>query len=196
MLDDGCVSEANSRFDYPAWLAFAACSRAADDSAALEAWRIAVTQSAGLRVEVLVRATTTVRPSARHLAVCLVHAVVPVVAASAAVAARPAAELAAAIPRSELHIVTMQTNARLCTGQLKAVQDCAAGDERPFDDDACCLIRRPYSTGRPGSGPIRRRRRRENEVMGRKWPTCNDHPNDPQVAYFSNPSRTVIRIPR
>ena len=87
----------------------------------------------------------------------------------AAAAARPAAELAAAaaISRSELHIVTMQTNARLCNGQLKAVQDCATGDERPFDDDACCLIRRPYSTGRPGSGPIRRACR-----LGRsKWPS-------------------------
>merc|ERR1719442_262210 len=186
VLDDGCASEANSRFDSPAWLAFAACSRAADDSvaplrrsgtrvtvrvvaatsrrplrsqadvlallgapvraslAAIEAaapllagqlrsqvagllackqrrcpstsqlsrlalgasWRLAVVQGARLRVEVLVRlARTTVRPSARHLAACLVHAVVPVVAAAAAVAAPPAAELAAAIPRSELHIL-------------------------------------------------------------------------------------------
>jgi len=106
VLDDGCVSEANSRFDSPAWLAFAACSRAANDSEALETWRIAVAQSARLRLEVLVGApTTTVRPRARHLAACLVHAAVPVVAASAAVAARPAAELAAAIPRSEPHIV-------------------------------------------------------------------------------------------
>merc|ERR1712226_78269 len=77
-----------------------------------EAWRIAVAQSARLRVEILVRANTTVRPSARHPAACLVHAVVPVVAASAAVATRPAAELAAAIPRSELHIVRRRSIVR------------------------------------------------------------------------------------
>merc|ERR1719333_346449 len=76
-------------------------------------WRLAVVQGARLRVEVLVRlARTTVRPSARHLAACLVHAVVPVVAAAAAVAARPAAELAAAIPRSELHIVRRRSIVR------------------------------------------------------------------------------------
>ena len=36
-------------------------------------------------------------------------------------AARPAAEQAAAIPRSELHIVTTQSNARLRNGQRKAM---------------------------------------------------------------------------
>lgn len=74
---------------------------------------MAVLQSALLRVEVpLVRGT--VRPTARHLAACFVHAVVPVVAASAAVAARwgPAAELIAAISRSELHIVRRRSIVR------------------------------------------------------------------------------------
>jgi len=55
VLDDGCVSEANSRFESPAWLAFAACSRAADVSAAPLRW-------SGRRVAVRVVAATSRRP--------------------------------------------------------------------------------------------------------------------------------------